>query len=269
MGSYNQTCGLTQLPISSGQKVVAFILEKTYEMDHATGTSYPTDLWAPFSLPLYGEYDDYGSLEGIDSDSFSGRHLIASVNDHYKLIGDKAITNADVAVEYINNASREAQNRSDWNLGLVMFEAGIWRRMVDWIAHARHWYRDETFRELLLGELMNTRRPFEFNSDGMRSLPKNPGGIIPPLPEQTVFDAILGHGANIFTFARTNNEAQRAILDLCLTNILLVRSRKMWMPQSGQGSQQDDLDVYAELADATKEYIDAEIKRRKNEGWYE
>ena len=73
MGCWNETCGLTQMPIEGGDPVRLFLLvqdshPRTKEdcMMH-----YSTDMWRPFGLPLKGTYDEYGRIENIEEDVLS------------------------------------------------------------------------------------------------------------------------------------------------------------------------------------------------------
>lgn len=71
MGCWNETCGITQLPICYRDKVRMILIVKS-ELDTRVNSNvcyhYTTDLWMPFGLPLKGTYDEYGGLENIEKD---------------------------------------------------------------------------------------------------------------------------------------------------------------------------------------------------------
>lgn len=72
MGTWNETDGLTQLPIEGGDLVRMFlIVENKYSCIENGLTYYSTDLWKPFGLPLKGTYDEYGQIENIQEDILS------------------------------------------------------------------------------------------------------------------------------------------------------------------------------------------------------
>lgn len=73
MGCWNETCGLTQMPICGGDPVRMFlIVENAYPRgSRDCCISYGTELWRPFGLPLKGTYDEYGRLENIEEDCMS------------------------------------------------------------------------------------------------------------------------------------------------------------------------------------------------------
>lgn len=67
MGCWNETCGITQMPIYSGDPVVLVLLTKVdRHTENHGGFCYSNDVWTPKYLPVFGEYDDYGSLENIE-----------------------------------------------------------------------------------------------------------------------------------------------------------------------------------------------------------
>jgi hypothetical protein len=65
MGTWNETCGLSSLPIEEGgtQAVLVPLIKGTYHDTGCSGFSYPTGLWQPLMLPFYGVYDGCGTLE--------------------------------------------------------------------------------------------------------------------------------------------------------------------------------------------------------------
>lgn len=70
MGCWNETCGITQMPICAGDPVRMFLIVES-EHWHEAALHYSTDLWKPFGLPLKGTYDEYGGIENIEEDALS------------------------------------------------------------------------------------------------------------------------------------------------------------------------------------------------------
>lgn len=62
MGCFNTTGFISQLPILGGNKVVCFIATTVKEL---YGLYSPSALVAPYFLPIYGEYNEYGYMENI------------------------------------------------------------------------------------------------------------------------------------------------------------------------------------------------------------
>lgn len=64
MGAWNETCGLTGLPIQYGDPVMlTFLTQTTQHTDDSAGTCYATGWWTPYALPIAAKYGDYGAVE--------------------------------------------------------------------------------------------------------------------------------------------------------------------------------------------------------------
>ena len=62
MGSWNETCAISNLPICPGDEVCWVLLTKSpYAVD--SGGCYYDDFFFVRSLPIVGTYDDYGGIE--------------------------------------------------------------------------------------------------------------------------------------------------------------------------------------------------------------
>ena len=73
MGCFNTTGFLSRLSIKYGDRVVAFICQTT-DNTFVISRYYQDSNISPIFLPVFGEYDDYGSIENID-DTYSSRLL--------------------------------------------------------------------------------------------------------------------------------------------------------------------------------------------------
>lgn len=58
MGSWSVYCGISQISITDGKKCVLLPLKKT-----ASGSYLP---YMPATLPVFGEYNDYGGMQNIE-----------------------------------------------------------------------------------------------------------------------------------------------------------------------------------------------------------
>jgi len=69
MGCWNATCGVSQLPILSGEKIRVFILEPHHGTNkfirEPNSFVYSTDMFTAYGIPFIAEYNDYGSVENI------------------------------------------------------------------------------------------------------------------------------------------------------------------------------------------------------------
>lgn len=62
MGYWNETCGLTNLPIFSGEKTCAVIIE---EMRPYNKSCLSAENWCPIGPAIWGNYSGYGYIEDI------------------------------------------------------------------------------------------------------------------------------------------------------------------------------------------------------------
>lgn len=80
MGSWNATCGITQLPITAGQRIVAIpLVVKQHDFlarDSLSGTGSCDNnrIAEPLALPLFGKYDGYGGVK-LDKNQLGATYL--------------------------------------------------------------------------------------------------------------------------------------------------------------------------------------------------
>jgi hypothetical protein len=83
MGCWNETCGLTQMPICAGDPVRMFLIVENRLLHRGSKDvciSYGSESWRPFGLPLKGTYDEYGRIENIEEDCMSD-FLLESIRE--------------------------------------------------------------------------------------------------------------------------------------------------------------------------------------------
>lgn len=68
MGCWNETCGLTNLPIFSGEKTCAVIIE---EMRPYNKSCLSAENWCPIGPAIWGNYSGYGYIEDIPDEEES------------------------------------------------------------------------------------------------------------------------------------------------------------------------------------------------------
>ena len=67
MGCWNGTCGISQMPITVGERVACFFLKHNKHSDNGgSGFCYSDNQYCPITMPIFGEYNDYGEVEKID-----------------------------------------------------------------------------------------------------------------------------------------------------------------------------------------------------------
>jgi hypothetical protein len=91
MGCFNKTSFLTGLPIEAGEKIAAFILP----FDETS--MVPNDQELP-NFPIFGDYDDYGSICNIDQKCFGYRFIHELYPDWFD---EETLEESEVNHEYI------------------------------------------------------------------------------------------------------------------------------------------------------------------------
>jgi hypothetical protein len=66
MGSFNYTCGISELPIGAGDPVRLLMMTESPFYVPGRMTCYMYDIWTPRAFPLRAIYNDYGSVEEIE-----------------------------------------------------------------------------------------------------------------------------------------------------------------------------------------------------------
>lgn len=110
MGSFNKTGFISQLPIEYGDECVLVLMSATEQYgSDISGVVYSHDHFEPMFIPIFGEYDDYGTIENIKKTpicdyicEFFGEpdidSLIGKIDDNSVGRGDKinVIKNNDI-----------------------------------------------------------------------------------------------------------------------------------------------------------------------------
>jgi hypothetical protein len=105
MGSWNETCAISNLPILAGDDIKLLLLKRSpyiNDMGEYNGVSNATEQFIPILSPINGKYDDYGGIEDIVED------------DAYWLLNNYLIKNHSKLV------SRDGERITDFNLEMVI-----------------------------------------------------------------------------------------------------------------------------------------------------
>ena len=123
MGCWNATCGLTQLPILHGEKVLLYILKPT---DHREqGRCYPDELFKPYFLPIKGQYNDYGGIEKVEKNIVS-KLLLAAIN--MNLNDNDIVTREDKRDYYHQLASEKIKHKGNYLILYTDENGGVDRK---------------------------------------------------------------------------------------------------------------------------------------------
>lgn len=84
MGCWNETCLVSNLPITVGDEVAMILLVPSHSFINGCGYRN-NDFFKPCCLPIFGEYNDYGSVENITNDNYALEYL--------KILREKKVLN--------------------------------------------------------------------------------------------------------------------------------------------------------------------------------
>ena len=273
MGCWNGTCMVSNLPIMAGEPVVGFIIVYSSFEDEKnfSGTCYPEDRARPISLPIYGVYDDYGSIEEIDPNTLSSKHLLNMFgeSDIHDLIRDIERDNRTIQCNRVGKIG---------GVGMVMIAGSIYDKLVRAYKpgkYARKYVPDE---HKIISGLKATREHIERKAEwqkqlkeggpdaldrdtlslliGIRPLSSQLGLHVDILEESDMSDMIE------FVIGLTDKHDESIARELAvgLKERWVLRAqmgslRKLWLGPSGKGSQSRDYKTHLILADAIKEHI--------------
>lgn len=259
MGCWNETCGVSQLPIRDGDKVALFLMEakKGGLVGGYNGFTYNTDLFTPISIPLFGEYNDYGSLENIYGNEEYVFHFLQKRDK--RLNGEDA-QYFETSKEYLDLIERGEGG----NLQFMMVHEDIYRAMIE-EAGARFPYNEKkTIKEQFtdqanayLAQYKQTGKKEEWERELFLNFTvKDFNGFT---RFYTSYDLGL-HDWLTLALKKEEQDLLNEMTDLRLFFIAMNLSRKMWMPQ-GVKSQQQDYMMQRVIADKIVEK--EELQRRR------
>jgi hypothetical protein len=251
MGIWNQTCALSHVPILGGGPVRAVILKRQGDIDMACGFCYPDTLWAPTGLVLKGEHDSYGRIENIDDTTPAARilydmfpELVRDKDENkYSHNGHKA----DSIVSHIDSISR---NDAEWQYGYCMIAEPIFNTVIAAVHAMKHWRRDAgTIFESIHNAINTSIEEYgKWEKMGMSLLYS--GDMYHFFENNDAKNIIMQ------ALLRERDIFQPALEEYCLLHSAMIYGRTLWIPQGGQGSQEDDMTVHRAIATATLAYAE-------------
>ena len=111
MGCWSATCGLSNLPIFEGDRVVCFIVKDGYP-----GLALqPSDHGKPFLIPCIGKYNDYGSIDHIEPSVFH-KYFLDYFHQYFNLSPENDIE------DLINKIERGSLENKKYSLFMVHYD---------------------------------------------------------------------------------------------------------------------------------------------------
>lgn len=289
MGCWHGTCGVSNLPIHHGDKVMALVIKVPLpkKIEHQSGSSYANAFAAPITLAFEAEYNDYGMVEKIKKGIVTeGVLKTFEVKDLTKLL--KKMERDEYYWE------KEGQGFGT-AYGLWMCHKHVWDSLTKdpelrsgWRdEHPYHHYRDafdewyeavkayKVAEEAYYEDLRGDRDPRETPADRIKREPCKTYFDLKHKIEQNPFNDCTGAGYGSGRVAvRTYGEMLKdliaegkakddpdvvalvnAMCELKAMHCAMESLRKIWFPQSGKGSQSSAFGWYKKLWDASERVV--------------
>jgi len=257
MGCFYGTCAVTGLPIRQDDQVTAFIVSnrgrsggRTNSMS-LTGAVSADDSIFPVSGFIHGRYNDYGSIEGVETGPL-GPLWLSNVSRSF-----------GVSFEAMDEAMDSISRDDVEGLGLWMARREVVAEILatpfedDWVSDAVA-ERDQ----LLVAGVRHLFASLPAIEDAL-SMSREMLVHLEKVREQSFNAPNLGSLQNQFSMHLMDPNTYRAgdvdgtvemcreYSSLCRLNSLLGELRRTWGPLSGRGSQTLALDAHRRLAMAT------------------
>lgn len=293
MGSWAETCLITQMPIEYGDKVRAFILveQQSWRFENGKraggGTCHTTDLWAALGPGIQGKYDDHGGIDHIVEDNDTNL-LLSRIKENWITFTEKydevspieSMTLSE-ALRWIERDKAKFKDRGkDKSLGIAFVLEDIYQAMISFNPIETHDYNKGGYKYMPYHETLK----YEFEEHYQNLL------TLTNMSQDDQFDfmfefsdtSYFGHyeklGLNQYRHALTNcakqhlpiessevQEIYKSTSDMLKFQYSMSRARKMWHPQCGKGSQDNELDIYRIITGASLNIINYRNKKQQEE----
>jgi hypothetical protein len=274
MGCWNGTCGISQIPITAGERVACFFLKHNKHSDNGgSGFCYSDNQYCPITMPIFGEYDDYGCVEKIDKNGdFVLEHIQKLVKKGDLIIQcdrfgmqKNEINSYETLFELLHDSL--IVTKQNEVIGFMLVLEDIYNELINEIGNNDCSNTYLKYKPMLkhsalqlttffidnrkkLQEIENKIKELEENDPDSKEISQlNDEKII------SFFEIKITTGENDFQFKFDNYrkyelkyylekviitgdiEMIDAMVDFCLFDEAIELGRKMWTPQCGAGSQ--------------------------------
>lgn len=266
MGSWNETCMITNLPIVYNDPVVCQVIVQApfaSPMKSAATSNHPFDRFCPVGWPFRAKYNDYGYIKDIEEDAFTNdtldymRSRIVERELGENRYHDHAVSRAALSWETLDdwfrgkrvlfeNAVARAypeypQQRS---VGLVMIHQTVYETMA---AYRNEWegYGRGTVEEEI-------EKAFAARGSG-EAMPSRPKSLLIWRINRLIRGREMNHPLDLLdSQAATKDEIAARLAKMVHFETAMTYARKQWMPTSGAGSQSEEWGLFERIDEAGK-----------------
>lgn len=227
MGCWNETCGLTRLPIHYKDQVALFLIEADLQNLSSEGTHHPC------ALPIYGTYNDYGNID-LDNDRVEYHESVYST---IKKMYPRQTSERDLST-FLHDVERGTFAE----LNFILFRKSALESLIATMGEDNR----TSFAEQSVREFVESAVDAAFEEQDMWSL-------MPDI-SRLCFSSTL-YGTHILSLAREAQEKspdiREGIVQWQMTVRLMSKTRTAWTVPAGRGSQESDHDFMRTLAMVT------------------
>lgn len=222
MGSWNGTCGLSQLPIICGDDVAIFLMTKNkHNKEDFVGCVGSDNFYKPVSPPVFGVYDDYGRVANVIAD----KRIID------KLYGEQ---DSYENVDHLVNENSEEKGLYIMLVHLKLYETVVASYGNEMSFFTKRLPLNKYLRNEMLAYLEQVRKDTSvfFHELDYNSFKMNTGFEMRFYQNQKIYE---------------ENIDKDPLVDSIVNHLVFISamsdSRKLWIPQAGQGSQGEDFEM--------------------------
>lgn len=222
MGSWNGTCGASQLPIMYKEDVAIFLMRKNkYNREDHIGCVHSDNFYEPVSPAIFGKYADYGRVTDVVADKRIVDMLYGEQED-YSDIGKLIDDESNEKGLYIMLVHLEVYNEILAHFG----------------AESKFFTKKKSFNEFMKEQMLIY----------LTEVKKDPRGYSHELDYNrfkmsTGFALRFYQNPKIYEDNISNDSLVDSVVDYLVFKEAMQDSRKLWMPQAGQGSQEQDYNM--------------------------
>lgn len=221
MGCWNGTDFITQLPIMEDDEVVLIPIKKNRFIKDLTAenTCYQNTYFKPMPIILYGKYNDYGIISDVKGDI---KQFIQIVEKESNLIKEEILKEESNEESLVENYIRFIERANIDNVGFVLLHKKLFDKLKDYDDYwaGKDNYIDEYYNAITL----NNKIKYMKNNK---------------VTVEELMDVYIDNSCSWSIFDRINlNEVNKeSISGILSINSVLGVLRKLWIPQTGAGSQ--------------------------------
>lgn len=281
MGCWNGTCGLTNMPIKHGDKIVLFLLRYNIRdgCNGGAGITYQNDMYSPITIPIYGEYNDYGGIENISKNGEKAYdHFIEFIlKNPYRgvIIDNEQLERAELTEKLTDNQPRDIYELINKFIGREVYKNIGYMMVLEDVLNEIKISKENKVNEIkrdadifIESYKQNHEEYMFFDYDQY-----------PNVTYKNKFAGFWGISNGFSGFKhpfinklyalelKEKDEMINSLIDLIIVDNILDDTRKFWSIQSGTGSQNNNYDDLALLSNIILKRK-AEIEKRYEEEDY-